>query len=191
MNKECQHEVGWRLHIKMFWRFTRYVFVCSDCGDVNYSPIYKAFLKLTMKVDRRRKRIILNRIKTPDGTILTSEHVHDYKTYVDVNGKEYMVDGGREYLRRTVWEDAPFEELSIYEDAPFDVIREVLAWGTYGREGDQPLFFIKLYNMSDDHIRAIIRLKQGASWIRDFMKKELIYRIENNIIIRDPDPAGE
>lgn len=190
MDKECIHEVGWRVHIKIFWRFTRYVFVCSNCGYIDYFPTIKGFPKLTVQIDKHRKRIIVNRIKTPDGTILESCHVHDYRTYIDANGKEYMVDGGREYLRRTVYEDAPYSELSIYEDEPFEMIRLVLTWGTYGKTGDQPLTFVALYTMSDDHIRAIIRQKQGAGWIRDFMKKELIYRIENDIVVRDPDPAS-
>ena len=47
-------------------------------------------------------RLILNRIKTPDGTILTSYNRHDYVSYEDANGLEYMVDGGLEYLRRNV-----------------------------------------------------------------------------------------
>jgi len=190
MDKTCFHKVGWFVHIKIFWWFKRYVFVCSDCGDVNYSHRPGTF-SLTMRIDERRKRIILNRIKTPDGTILTSHSVHDYRTHDDDNGKEYMVDGGHEYLRRTVYVDAPFEELSIYEDASFDVIREALTWGTYGKMGDQPLTFVILKDMSDAHIRAIIRQKQGASWIRKFMKKELIYRIENDIAVHDPDPDGE
>jgi len=36
------------------------------------------------------KKIILNRIKTPDGTILTSYHRHDYIEYIDDNGLEYI-----------------------------------------------------------------------------------------------------
>ncbi len=40
------------------------------------------------------KEILCNRIQTPDGTILTSHDRHDFKSYVDKNGYEYMVDGG-------------------------------------------------------------------------------------------------
>ncbi len=191
MNNECIHEVGWRVHIKIFWWFTKYVFVCSNCGDVNYSPTIKGFPRLTMKMDKNRRKIIVNRIKTPDGTILTSHSVHDYKTHMDANGKEYMVDGGHDYLRRTVHDDDPYEELSVYGDEPFEMIRKELTWGTYGKMGDQPLTFIILQDMRDAHLRAIIRQKQGAGWFRDFMKKELIYRIENDIVVRDLTPDGD
>lgn len=48
------------------------------------------------------KRILLNRIKTPDGTILTSYHRHDYKTYIDKSRLTFSVDGGTAYLKRSV-----------------------------------------------------------------------------------------
>jgi|LakMenEpi03Aug12_release.lakeMendotaPanAssembly.Ray.scaffolds.fasta_scaffold31071_5 hypothetical protein len=104
--------------------------------------------------------IVLNQIRTPDGTVLRSLHRHDYRTYVDANGKEYMVDGGTEYLRRNIHEDAPFEEISIYMDDTHEVIRQNLHWGTYGKNGDQPKRYVPLCNLSNDHIRAILDTQQ-------------------------------
>jgi len=32
---ECEHSTGWFVRVK-FWIFSKYVFVCSDCGEVIY-----------------------------------------------------------------------------------------------------------------------------------------------------------
>jgi hypothetical protein len=130
-------------------------------------------------------RLILNRIKTPDGTILTSYNRHDYVSYEDANGLEYMVDGGLEYLRRNVNNEAPHEELSITDEASFEQIRESLHWGTYGKKRDQPLKYVTLCEMSNNHLQAIIGQKMGGDWVRSYMKEELDYRKENNISIKD------
>ena len=79
-------------------------------------------------LDMEKARIVSNRILTPDGTILESMHRHDYVTYEDANGLEYMVDGGLDYLRRNVHDDAPYIELSVYSDDSHDVIRDVFKW---------------------------------------------------------------
>ena len=130
------------------------------------------------------KKIVLNRIKTPDGTILTSRHVHDYVTHIDANGEEYMVDGGHEYLRRNVTIE-PFIELSVYDDATFEVIRESYEWGTYGKDGRQQLNFVKISEMSDAHINALIGTSYIPSHLKDWLETEAVYRIEHNITIID------
>jgi hypothetical protein len=35
-------------------------------------------------------------------------------------------------------------------------VRDWMAWGTYGKHADQPLRFVLLKNMSDEHIQAIL-----------------------------------
>jgi hypothetical protein len=128
-------------------------------------------------------RIISNRIRTPDGTILESRHRHDYVTYVDKNGKEYMVDGGLEYLRRNVHDDAPYEELSVYDDAPYALIREAFKWGTRGKGGKQPLTFVPLKDLTSEHIEAILETQTHISErIRKLFIDELTFRgIEKHI----------
>ena|SRR3990167_5519746 len=130
------------------------------------------------------KKIILNRIQTPDGTILTSRHVHDYVTYLDNNGEEYMVDGGHEYLRRNVTIEQA-TELSVFDDASFEVIRESYEWGTYGKDGKQPLNFVAISKMSDAHINALINTNYIPSRLKDWLETEAVYRIEHNITIID------
>lgn len=128
-------------------------------------------------------RIIYNAIRTPDGTVLESLHRHDYKEYTDKNGLEYMVDGGREYLRRNVHDAAPFEELSVYDTDPIEKIREVFHWGTYGKKGDEPKKIVGLNTMSNAHIEAII--EDGIYGWNTIMTQELEYRKANGINIQD------
>ena len=121
------------------------------------------------------KQIIHNSIRTPDGTILTSASVHDYKVYEDANGHEYMVDGGREYLRRNVVKEAPHEELTLYTDDPHEKIREVFTWGTYGKKGDKPLQIKLLKDLTIAHVKAIIRTQ---SHMPNYMKQMFINELE-------------
>jgi hypothetical protein len=126
------------------------------------------------------KQIILNQIRTPDGTVLTSEHRHDYKAYIDANGEEYMVDGGNAYLKRNGTKE-PFEELSLYDDEPFDIIRQHIKWGTYGKNGDQPLQYKPLKDLEDDHIQAILDTqKQILGNLKGYLIKEQNYRQQSN-----------
>ncbi|WP_146156707.1 hypothetical protein [Photobacterium swingsii] len=122
------------------------------------------------------KHIVLNRIKTPDNTILISRHRHDYVTYVDKNGETYMVDGGTDELRRNV-NTEPFEELSIYSDAPHYEVRQGFFWGTRGKNGNQPVEFKPLKNLDTDHIEAIIQTqKNQPRWRIEIFKAELAFR---------------
>ena len=129
--------------------------------------------------------IILNSIKTPDGTILISHHRHDYVTYKDANGLEYMVDGGHDYLRRNLHEAAPYEELSVTDSAPFEQIRESLYWGNRGKDNKQPLSFVPICRMADDHLQAILNLKMGAEWVQGYMREELSHRKTNSISVAE------
>ena len=123
------------------------------------------------------RKLILNRIRTPDGTILTSRNVHDYKCYKDKNGDTYTNDGGVEYLRRSV-NVIPWEELSLYSDDPFEILRENITWGTYGRNGNEPLHYKSVSNMSTNHINAIFSQYRLADYLKEVFEKEISYRNE-------------
>ena len=133
------------------------------------------------------RTIIINQIRTPDGTVIKSMHRHDYVTHVDKNGHQYMVDGGSEYLRRNVVEEAPYEELTIYSDAPFEVISENFHRGGRGKDGTQPLTWVPMYQMSDEWLKACIRYNAERGIADCFANKlyaqELEYRAEKGIII--------
>ena len=129
-------------------------------------------------------RIVSNRIRTPDGTILESMHRHDYVTYLDANGKEYMVDGGLDYLRRNVHDDAPYEELSVYADDLHIEIRSVFKWGTRGKDGKQPLTYVPLKDLTTEHIEAILDTQTHiASHIRQIFINELNFRNSEAYIV--------
>lgn len=120
--------------------------------------------------------IIYNAIKTPDGTILESESRWDYKEYEDtVSGKIYIVDGGLDYFRRSAHGDEV--DLSVTLDDGHDVVREVLTWGTYGKNGDEPYRRVKLKDMSLEHIHACLDTQTNMyPQYRTAMKNELEFR---------------
>jgi hypothetical protein len=134
----------------------------------------------------KEPKLLANRIITPDGTMLQSHHVHHYNTHVDANGLEYMVDGGLEYRRRNVHDDAPYTEASVYDTDPHEVIRDAFYWGTYGKYGDKPLRRVKLSEMSNNHIEAILVTQHHmGEQIRKVFEDEKQYRLDNNIILED------
>ena len=49
--------------------------------------------------------------------------------------------------------------------------------GTYGKDGDQPLSYIKLCDMDTDHIEAVIEnVPSIRPSIKEMMKRELQFR---------------
>jgi hypothetical protein len=130
----------------------------------------------------RAAAILLNRIRTPDGTILTSRHRHDFVTHVDKNGKTYGVDGGFDYLKRIG--DLDYEEMSVTSHCKFELIRYAFEWGNRGILGDQPVRYVSLQNMNDAHINAILDTQTHISVaVRETFKQELKFRKKHGIKI--------
>lgn len=117
--------------------------------------------------------ILKNAIRTPDGTVLVSRHRHDYQSYTDANGKEYMVDGGLAYCRTTVHEDQ--EWVGLHSDEPHDKIRNEFEWGTYGPDGTDPLSYIVLKDMETEHILNCLELRLLPQ-IEKAFRDELMWR---------------
>ncbi len=134
----------------------------------------------------KNRHILVNRIKTPDGTILHSTHRHDYITHLDKNGEKYMVDGGSAYLRRNICKE-PYEELSLYADDPYEEVRKVFKWGTYGVEPDYShCVSVNIYKISNPHIEAILDTqKHLPSHIYNLFLEEKAYREEEKIFIEE------
>ena len=118
--------------------------------------------------------LLLNRIQTPDGTILTSRHTHDYVSYQDANGHYYAVDGGLSYQR--IVGPSDYIDMSVTTADDFMLIRNLYEWGTYGPNGDQPLKYVKLCDLSDDHIENILSTLKFSDDIRNIFRQEQAYR---------------
>lgn len=122
--------------------------------------------------------IVRNAIRTPDGTVLESRARWDCATHIDENGKEYMVDGGLYYLRRSAHGDE--EDLSVTLNDGHKTVRESLTWGTRGIEGDQELKYIRLCDMETNHVKACLATQRLMHpQIRKAMEDELTWRESN------------
>jgi|TARA_R110000751_G_scaffold28169_4_gene73764 hypothetical protein len=123
--------------------------------------------------------ILCNIMRTPDGTILESKHRHDYVTHMDANGKEYMLDGGLDYVRCSAHGEE--EMLTIYTDHPHELIRAAVKWGTFGKQSDQPLSYVAIAKMSTEHLQACLDGQRGypRPVMHKVMQDELEYRNEN------------
>lgn len=130
----------------------------------------------------KNETIICNAIMTPDGTYLRSYHRHDYKEYTDkFSGETYVVDGGNDYLRRSV-NTTPATSMDVCLSDPFETIREAFVWKSYGKNGEYLPHgrYICLCEMEDDHIHAILETQWHikGTYVEDLMKQELAYRKE-------------
>jgi len=133
------------------------------------------------------KQIILNRVQCREcGEVLTSYHRHDYKTCGCEN--ETMVDGGNDYQRYGGTDlDLVDRSLTVYLSDDHEINRNAAHWGNRGKDGRSALSYKSIADMSNQHIINILLDMEGriAPWIEDIMKKERMYRINNNITIDD------
>lgn len=122
------------------------------------------------------RTIVHNALRTPDGTTIESRTRHDYVTHVDQNGNTYMIDGGLDYVRSSAHGDE--EYLTVYSDEGHDYIRRRVTWGTRGINGDEPLRYVPIAEMSTDHIEACLETQTRMyPQIRKVMEDELAFRI--------------
>lgn len=131
--------------------------------------------------------IIRNAIMTPDGTYLRSYHVHDYKVHEDtVTGETYIVDGGNEYLRRSI-NEVPPEDLTVYLSDDFEIVRMAFVWKSYGKNLEHAPngIYIALCDMTDDHIESILTTQNHirGTFVEKLFIDELKYRLEHQRFI--------
>jgi hypothetical protein len=129
--------------------------------------------------------IICNAIMTPDGTYLRSYNRHDYKEHLDkVSAEIYIVDGGNDYLRRSI-NTTPATPMDVYLSDTFETIRRNFVWKSYGKNGEHIPHgvYILLHAMDTDHIHAILETQTQikGTYVEDLMKQELAYRKEDYV----------
>ena len=129
--------------------------------------------------------ILVNKIQTPDGTILESKHRHDYKVYKDKNGEEYMVDGGTSYLRRNI-NIEPYIELSIIDNGTHKLRRQYLTWGNnYDKDMKRlpETVYTPIMNMTSEHIQAILdnNYVENNKFYKELFEEELKFRIRESV----------
>jgi hypothetical protein len=100
-----------------------------------------------------KRKLLLNRWKTPDGTVLVSYHTHDYVSHIDKNGETYFVDGGSDYIRMSL-NDVKMTDMCIYTDSPYEEIRKSICRGTFDKGGHR--IWIPMCNMSTPHLENCI-----------------------------------
>lgn len=104
---------------------------------------------------------------------IVSYHRHDYKTCSCPN--QAMVDGGTAYLRYGAKDMSKIKIFAVYADEPFETVREYATRGSRGVDGKQPLTWIPLSKMEDDHLEAVLDYG-GPDWHLDLIRKEIEYR---------------
>jgi len=137
------------------------------------------------KFKNPNRKLLVNKWKTPDGTILESRSTHDFVDHLDTVEHTWMfVDGGigSGYIRTS----GNLECLCVYNDDPHALIREEFTWKSYGINGEiKKGKFSKLKDLDTDHINAIINTQWHLpEFILGVFKNELEYRQTGKDLIK-------
>lgn len=134
------------------------------------------------------RQLVLNRVKCLCcNKELVSYHRHDYKTCGCEN--ETMIDGGLSYLRYGGKDFSKVEATPVYVDDDFELVRQSFHWGTFGKNRELNLSFVKLSDMSNNHINKIIQLMFDSlpGWLQLIFTMEKAYRKAHRIRTRDKE----
>jgi hypothetical protein len=106
--------------------------------------------------------IIQNAVKITENpkkpVYLRSINTHDFQNYTFKDGTCIAVDGGPSYLRRVGnCLTTLVEDFSLSDKDSFSRVRSRLLWGTYGKNGDQPLKVVRLIDCETTHLKQILK----------------------------------
>ena len=129
------------------------------------------------------KQIVYNSVTCLEcNETLVSYHRHDFKKCSCPN--QAMADGGTAYLRYGAADMKKIKIRAVYADDSFEIVRQHATRGGRGKDGKQPLTWVPLCEMSDDWLEAVLDYG-GPDWHIDLIRKEIEYRKENNITIKE------
>lgn len=100
--------------------------------------------------------------------VLVSYHRHDFVT---CSCGASSLDGGNDYIR--LLGDTVVEP--IYTDDDFEIVRKHAVRGSRGPNGDQPLSWITICDMTDDHLEAVLEYG-GPAWHLELIRREIEWR---------------
>ncbi len=130
------------------------------------------------------RQLLHNSIKCPDGTILVSQHRHDFVQHEQADGREYFVDGGLSY-QRIGFSDKEYTDLSVYTDSPHEDIRNCFTWTRQFDENMDKLpkpEQVLLKNITESHLKALVKWTETGypDYINEVFKNETKWR-DNNV----------
>lgn len=107
------------------------------------------------------RKLIQNAAWVPElGRWFKSRNTHDCVMIKLADGKWVSIDGGPSYAHYggdlELFENGRVVIECLYEDDPFEKLCAKLIWGTYGKDGKQPLRYLPLTERDSDHLNAIL-----------------------------------
>lgn len=111
------------------------------------------------------------------GEQLISRHTHDYKTCTCEN--ETMVDGGLDYVRFGGKDLNLAQSFVLNDSEPFETLRRYIERGSRGKDGKQPLKYVKLKDIDDEYLDSLIKYEEELRPDNRFLpyyKKEKKFR---------------
>jgi len=127
-------------------------------------------------------KLLVNRWKCKDGTILQSKHQYDYVDHVDANNEYSAVDGGTVMIRVS----GELTSLCLYSDDKHEDIRMHFYWGTYLNNYRGDKHWIPLYRLGDSHIQAILDTQMHIpEHIRSMFIDERQFRKQHGITVEE------
>jgi len=101
---------------------------------------------------------------------IISRHRHDHQICDCGNTS---IDGGLDYRK---FNGADFIDAAIYDTDPHEKIRLNFGWGSYGKNGDEYLHYIKLCDMKLSHIGAILETQELRPEVKKVLADEFNFR---------------